>query len=181
MPNLFYCAKTPTSDEVAYLYRFRYNYYNFSLSRRMKHEKGKLAILLAIATVITGGVIIASQKQNIFSNATQQSKQLSTKEKQLAYLREHEKDMADFVKSLSPKVKSVQFDWESMEVGQVGNGTPQGGGYMLTLRGKVNQNEQTKFMVGFSLNNAASTPKEFGIYEMQPIRIYRDGGWYYYD
>ena len=144
-------------------------------------KKGKLAILLAIATVITGGVIIASQKQNIFSNATQQSKQLSTKEKQMAYLREHEKDMADFVKSLSPKVKSVQFDWESMEVGQVGNGTPQGGGYMLTLRGKVNQNEQTKFMVGFSLNNAASTPKEFGIYEMQPIRIYRDGGWYYYD
>ena len=144
-------------------------------------KKGKLAIFLAIASVLAGGVIIASQKQNIFSDDTQPSMQLSTREKQLAYLREHEKDMADFVKSLSPKVKSVQFDWESMEVGQVGNGTPQGGGYMLTLRGKVNQNEQTKFMVGFSLNNAASTPKEFGIYEMQPIRIYRDGGWYYYD
>lgn len=144
-------------------------------------KKGKLAILLAIATVLAGGMIIASQKQSIFSNDTQSSKQLSAREKQLAYLREHEKDMADFVKSLSPKVKSVQFDWESMEVGQVGNGTPQGGGYMLTLRGKVNQNEQTKFMVGFSLDNANSTPKEFGIYEMQPIRIYRDGGWYYYD
>lgn len=126
-------------------------------------------------------MIIASQKQSIFSNDTQSSKQLSAREKQLAYLREHEKDMADFVKSLSPKVKSVQFDWESMEVGQVGNGTPQGGGYMLTLRGKVNQNEQTKFMIGFSLDNATSIPKEFGIYEMQPIRIYRDGGWYYYD
>ena len=144
-------------------------------------KKGKLAILLAIATVLAGGMIIASQKQSIFSNDTQSSKQLSAREKQLAYLREYEKDMADFVKSLSPKVKSVQFDWESMEVGQVGNGTPQGGGYMLTLRGKVNQNEQTKFMVGFSLDNANSTPKEFGIYEMQPIRIYRDGGWYYYD
>lgn len=144
-------------------------------------KKGKLAILLTTAAVIAGGVIIASQKQNIFSNAAQQSKQLSIKEKQLAYLKENEKDMADFVKSLSPKVKSVQFDWESMKVGQVGNGTPQGGGYMLTLRGKVNQNEQTKFMVGFSLDNATSTPKEFGIYEMQPIRIYRDGGWYYYD
>ena len=144
-------------------------------------KKGKLAILLTTAAVIAGGVIIASQKQNIFSNAAQQSKQLSIKEKQLAYLKENEKDMADFVKSLSPKVESVQFDWESMEVGQVGNGTPQGGGYMLTLRGKVNQNEQTKFMVGFSLDNATSTPKEFGIYEMQPIRIYRDGGWYYYD
>lgn len=144
-------------------------------------KKGKLAIFLAIAAVITGGVIIATQKQNIFSNATQQSNQLSIKEKQLDYLKEHEKDMADFVKSLSPKVESVQFDWESMEVGQVGNGTPQDGGYMLTLRGKVNQNEQTKFMVGFSLDNATSTPKEFGIYEMQPIRIHRDGGWYYYD
>ena len=144
-------------------------------------KKGKLAILLTTAAVIAGDVIIASQKQSIFSNDTQSSKQLSAREKQLAYLREHEKDMADFVKSLSPKVKSVQFDWESMEVGQVSNGTPQGGGYMLTLRGKVNQNEQTKFMVGFSIDNATSTPKEFGIYEMQPIRIFSDGGWYYYD
>ena len=144
-------------------------------------KKGKLAILLATTAVIAGGVIITSQKQNIFSNAPQQRKQLSVKEKQLVYLKEHGKEMADFVKSLSPKVESVPFDWESMEVGQVGNGTPQGGGYMLTLRGKVNQNEQTKFMVGFSLDNATSTPKEFGIYEMQPIRIYRDGGWYYYD
>ena len=86
------------------------------------------------------------------------------------------------MKSLSPKVKSVQFDWESMEVSLVGNGTPQGGGYMLTLRGKVNNNDKTKFMIGLSLDNDAnSIPKELGIYEMQPIRIYRDGGWYYYD
>ena len=144
-------------------------------------KKGKLVILLAITSVLAGGVIIASQKQNIFSKDTKPSKQLSAREKQLAYLKEHEKDMTDFVKSMSPKVDSVQFDWDSMEVGQVGNGTPQGGGYMLTLRGKVNQNDQTKFMVGFSLDNVNSTPKEFGIYEMQPVRIYRDGGWYYYD
>ena len=144
-------------------------------------KKGKLAILLAIVSVIAGGVIIVNQKKNMSTNDAQPSKQLSIKEKQLAYLKEHEKDMADFVKSLSPKVKSVQFDWESMEVGQVGNGTPQGGGYMLTLRGKMNKNDQTKFMLGFSLDNANSIPKELGIYEMQPIRIYRDGGWYYYD
>lgn len=144
-------------------------------------KKGKLVILLAITSVIAGGVILTYQKNNISTNGAQPSKQLSAREKQLAYLREHEKDMADFVKSLSPKVDSVQFDWDSMEVGQVGNGTPQGGGYMLTLRGKVNQNDQTKFMVGFSLDNANSIPKEFEIYEMQPIRIYRDGGWYYYD
>ena len=79
-------------------------------------------------------------------------------------------------------VQNKSLFTESMEVSQVGNGTPQGGGYMLTLRGKVNNNDKTKFMIGLSLDNDAnSIPKELGIYEMQPIRIYRDGGWYYYD
>lgn len=145
-------------------------------------KKRKLVIFLAVTSVLVGGTMMSIQKQHIFSGDAQHHNQLSTKEKQLTYLKDHEKDMADFVKSLSPKVDSVQFNWDSMEVGQIGNGTPQGGGYMLTLRGKVNHNDKTKFMVGFSLgSNANGIPKEFGIYEMQPIRIYRDGGWYYYD
>ena len=138
--------------------------------------KKRTLLWLVIALVVFGGGAWMAQKTNLFGGIT-----LSPRAKQLAYLKEHEEEMANFIKSRNPKVESVQFDWESMEVGQVSNGTPQGGGYMLTLRGKVNQNEQTKFMVGFSIDNATSTPKEFGIYEMQPIRIYRDGGWYYYD
>ena len=135
--------------------------------------KKRTLLCLVLALVVFGGGAWMAKEANLF---------LSPRAKQLAYLKEHEEDMADFVKALSPKVESVQFNWDSMEVGQVGNGTPQGGGYMLTLRGKVNNNDKTKFMVGFSLdNNANSIPKEFGIYEMQPIRIYRDGGWYYYD
>ena len=135
--------------------------------------KKRTLLCLVLALVVFGGGAWMAQKTNLF---------LSPRAKQLAYLKEHEEDMADFVKSLSPKVESVQFDWDSMEVGQVGNGTPQGGGYMLTLRGKVNNNDKTEFTVGFSLNNDRnSTPREFGIYEMQPIRIYRDGVWYYYD
>ena len=54
-------------------------------------KKGKLAFPLAITSVLAGGVIIASQKQNIFSNDTHPSKQLSAREKQLAYLKEHKK------------------------------------------------------------------------------------------
>ena len=135
--------------------------------------KKRTLLWLVLALVVLGGGAWMAQKSNLF---------LSPRAKQLAYLKEHEEDIADFVKSLSPKVESVQFDWDSMEVGQVGNGTPQGGGYMLTLRGKVNNNDKTEFTVGFSLNNDRnSTPREFGIYEMQPIRIYRDGVWYYYD
>ena len=135
--------------------------------------KKRTLLCLVLALVVFGGGAWMAKETNLF---------LRPRAKQLAYLKEHEEDMADFVKALSPKVESVQFNWDSMEVGQVGNGTPQGGGYMLTLRGKVNNNDKTKFMVGFSLDNDANgIPKEFGIYEMQPIRIYRDGGWYYYD
>ena len=135
--------------------------------------KKRTLLCLVLALVVFGGGAWMAKETNLF---------LSPRAKQLAYLKEHEEDVADFVKALSPKVESVQFNWDSMEVGQVGNGTPQGGGYMLTLRGKVNNNDKTKFMVGFSLDNDANgIPKEFGIYEMQPIRIYRDGVWYYYD
>ena len=145
-------------------------------------KKGKLVILLAIASVLAGGVIIASQKQNIFSNDTQPSKQLSAREKQLAYLKKHEKDMTDFIKSRNPKVESVQFDWDSMEVGEIGNGTPQGGGYMLTLDGRINNNKDTKFTLGIPLKRDSNeVPEELVIYEMQPIRILRDGGWFLYD
>ena len=139
--------------------------------------KKRTLLWLVLALVVFGGGAWMAQKTNLFGGVF-----LSPRAKQLAYLKEHEEDMADFVKALSPKVESVQFDWDSMKVGQVGNGTPQGGGYMLTLRGKVNNNDKTEFTVGFSLNNDRnSTPREFGIYEMQHIRIYREGVWYYYD
>ena len=36
-------------------------------------KKGKLAFLLAMTSVLAGGMIIASQKQNICSNDTQPS------------------------------------------------------------------------------------------------------------
>ena len=139
--------------------------------------KKRTLVWLILALVIFGGGAWMAQETNLFGGIT-----LSPRAKQLAYLKKHEEEIKEFVKSQNPKIESVQMDWNSLTVEQIGNGTPQGGGYMLTLRGKVNNNDKTKFMVGFSLdNNANSIPKEFGIYEMQPIRIYRDGGWYYYD
>ena len=139
--------------------------------------KKRTFLWLVLALGVVGGGAWMTQETNLFGGIT-----LSPRAKQLAYLKEHEEDMADFVKSLSPKVESVQFDWDSMKVGQVGNGTPQGGGYMLTLRGKVNNNDKTEFMVGFSLNNDRnSTPREFGIYEMQPIRILKGNLWDLYE
>mgnify|MGYP000953263111 FL=1 len=101
-------------------------------------KKGKLAILLATTAVIAGGVIITSQKQNIFSNAPQQRKQLSAKEKQLAYLKEHDNEIKEFVKSQNPKIESVQIDWDQTRWEDIGNGTPQGAGKVVSIFGGFN-------------------------------------------
>ena len=138
--------------------------------------KKRTLLWLILALVVFGGAWMA-QETNLFGGII-----LSPRAKQLAYLKEHEEDMADFVKSLSPKVESVQFDWDSIKVGQVGNGTPQGGGYMMTVDGRINNNKDTQFTLGIPLKrNLNEVPEELVIYEMQPIRILRDGGWFLYE
>lgn len=135
--------------------------------------KKRTLILLVLSIVVFGGGAWMAQENNLF---------LSPRAKQLAYLKEHEAEMANFIKSRNPKVESVQFDWDSMEVGQIGNGTPQGGGYMLTFKGRINNIKESSFTLGFPLdNNRYSLPNLERISEMQPIRILRDGGWFIYE
>ena len=129
--------------------------------------KKRTLLWLVLALVVFGGGAWMAQETNLFGGIT-----LSPRAKQLAYLKEHEEDMADFVKALSPKVESVQFDWDS----------PQGGGYIITLDGRINNNKDTEFTLGIPLKrNSNEVPEELVIYEMQPIRILRDGGWFLYD
>ena len=139
--------------------------------------KKRTLLWLVSALVVFGGGAWMAQETNLFGGVF-----LSPRAKQLAYLKEHEEEMADFVKSLSPKVESVQFDWDSMKVEVIGNGTPQGGGYIITLDGRINNNKDTEFTLGIPLKrNSNEVPEELVIYEMQPIRILRDGGWFLYD
>ena len=120
----------------------------------------------------------------MFTDRTKQEKkeEQDPHEKQLAYLKKHEEEFTDFVKALNPKVESVQFYWGSMKVEDIGNGTPQGGGYILTLDGRINNNKDTEFTLGIPLNyDSNEVPDKLVIYEMQPIRILRDGGWFLYE
>ena len=135
--------------------------------------KKRTLLCLVLSLVVFGGGAWMAKEANLF---------LSPRAKQLAYLKEHEEEMANFIKSRNPKVESVQFDWDSMEVGQIGNGTPQGGGYMLTFKGRINNIKESSFTLGFPLdNNRYSLPNLERISEMQPIRILRDGGWFIYE
>ena len=139
--------------------------------------KKRTLLWLVLALVVFGGGAWMAQETNLFGGVF-----LSPRAKQLAYLKEHEEEMANFIKSRNPKVESVQFDWDSMEVGQIGNGTPQGGGYMLTFKGRINNIKESSFTLGFPLdNNMYSLPNLERISEMQPIRILRDGGWFIYE
>ena len=49
------------------------------------------------------------------------SKTMTQKEKQLAYLKEHEQEIVDFVKSQNSKVESVQIDWNDVRWSQGGH------------------------------------------------------------
>ena len=139
--------------------------------------KRRTLVWLVIALVVFGGGAWMAQKTNLFGGIT-----LSPRAKQLAYLKEHEEEMANFVKSWNSKVESVQFDWDSMEVGQVGNGTPQGGGYMMTVNGRINNNKDTKFTLGFPLKrNVNEIPEKLVIMQMQPIRILKGNLWDLYE
>ncbi|MBX9098057.1 hypothetical protein [Streptococcus gordonii] len=100
-------------------------------------KKRKMLILAIASTLIIGGTIVAVKNKDLFGGIPQQKYQ-STEEKQLAYLKEHEEEIKEFVKSQNPKIKSVQIDWEQTRWEDIGNGTPQGGGEVVSIFGEFN-------------------------------------------
>ena len=140
----------------------------------------KLIALMLIFTIIGGCSVKqkahTKQAQTATSSTTKEDKE-AIKQKQLTYLREHEQKIVDFVKAQNPKVESVQIDWDSKQIEESGNGTPQGGGYNLSISGKINQLENTKFSVDFYLEDQNSIPtiKKMGM--LHDIYIEGNGGW----
>ena len=140
--------------------------------------KKRTLLWLILALVVFGGGAWMAQEINVSGEIVDPS----PKGKWLAYLKKHEEEMANFIKSRNPKVESVQFNWDSMEIGQIGNGTPQGGGYMMTVNGRINNNKDTKFTLGFPLKrNVNEIPEKLVIMQMQPIRILKGNLWDLYE
>ncbi|MFS9298720.1 hypothetical protein [Streptococcus oralis] len=101
-----------------------------------------------LALVVFGGGAWMAQKTNLFGGIT-----LSPRAKQLAYLKEHEEEIKEFVKSLNPKVESVQIDWDETKWEKVGNGTPQGGGNVVIVGGGFNSIEGSTWQVIFEIED----------------------------
>lgn len=139
--------------------------------------KKKLAIIGTIALLGVGGFTVFSlnnpdwRANTIFATA---------KDKQLAWLKEHEKEIVSWIKSRHPKITSVDFDWNTYRVGAISNGV-QIVGYNLSVKGTFNDNPDTALFIDFSLETKDSIPEMVNIRMNQPPRIKRGKGFYIYE
>ena len=133
---------------------------------------GSALLLLTVGGVSALNVINPSWRENtIFATA---------RDKQLAWLKEHEEEIAKWMRSVYPKVESVQFNWDSLTVGPVSNGVSING-YNLSIKGEFNNNSDTILIVDFKLEQQDSIPNMSNIRMNHPPRIKRDGGIYIYE
>ena len=104
----------------------------------------------------------------------------STKDKHLAWIKEHEEEIVAWIRSRYPKITTVNFDWNTYRVGAISNGV-QTVGYNLSVKGKFNDNPDTALFIDFSLETADSIPEMVNIRMNQPPRIKRGNGFYIFD
>lgn len=88
------------------------------------------------------------QAQTVTSSSTKEDKR-AIKQKQLAYLKEHEQEIVDFVKAQNPKVESVQIDWDETQMSDGGLTTPE---YYMNVFGRINHIENSGWGVDIPMN-----------------------------
>ena len=116
----------------------------------MKKRTKIMTVVISLA-LIGGGIMLNNNYKtngNLFDFT-------SREDRQLAYLKEHEQEIIDFVKSLNPKVESVQIDWDETFWGK-------GGGmfettYYIRVFGQFNNIENSSWGVIVFYDNEDGT------------------------
>ena len=133
---------------------------------------GSTLLVLALGGVTALNVVNPSWRENtIFATA---------RDKQLAWLKEHEKQIVSWIQSRHPKITTVNFDWNTYRVGAISNGV-QIVGYNLSVKGTFNDNPDTALFIDFSLETKDSIPEMVNIRMNQPPRIKKGNGFYIFD
>ena len=139
--------------------------------------KKKLAIIGTIALLGVGGFTMFNlnnpdwRANTIFATA---------RDKQLAWLKEHEEEIVKWMRSVYPKVESVQFNWDSLTVGPVSNGVSING-YNLSVEGTFNEIPETVIWVDFLMPGKGDIPQMSQIRMNQRPGIKRGGIMYDYE
>ena len=122
-----------------------------------KHTK---IILLTVPSIVAlfsiEGCTIKSKEQTkqvpiATSSSTKEDIEV-IKQKQLAYLKDHEQEMTAYVKAHNANITQVSYDWDSIKTVVGGNGTPQGGDETLLVFGYANGSDLTNFSLNFTLD-----------------------------
>ncbi|EGF21020.1 lipoprotein [Streptococcus sanguinis SK1058] len=132
----------------------------------MKKSKiATLSIVVITATLVIGGTIMTVQNKSLFTDGTKQEKKKEPDphEKQLAYLKKHEEEIKEFVKSQNSKIESVQIDWNQTRWEDVGNGTPQGGGEVVSIFGEFNNLKDSDWNVLIEIKDGKVDLESMGI------------------
>ncbi|MCY7021798.1 hypothetical protein [Streptococcus sanguinis] len=125
-----------------------------------KRTKIILATVVSIvALVSTGGCVMTQKESNKQDKKVASSKKTikddkeAIKRKQLAYLKEHEQEIIDYVKAQSPKVETVQIDWEQTQWSDGGLTNPE---YYINVFGRINNIEESGWGVDIPINDDKS-------------------------
>ena len=127
-----------------------------------KHTK---IILLTVTSIVAlfsiEGCIIKLKEQTkqvpIATFSTFKEDKKAIKQKQLAYLKEHEQEIVDFVKTQSPKIESVQIDWNQTQWSDGGLTIPE---YYINVFGGVNNIEDSGWGIDIPINDDMSIDME---------------------
>ena len=140
--------------------------------------KKKTAITASVLLLLTVGGVTAL---NVINPSLRENTIFATaKDKQLAWLKEHEKEIVSWIQSRHPKITTVNFDWNTYRVGAISNGV-QIVGYNLSVKGTFNDNPDTALFIDFSLETKDSIPEMVNIRMNQPPRIKKGNGFYIFD
>ena len=124
----------------------------------MKHTK---IILLTVTSMVAlfsiEGCTIKSkgqtkQAQTVTSTTTKEDKE-TIKQKQLAFLKEHEQEIVDLVKAQNSKVESVQIDWDQIQWSDGGITTPE---YYINVLGGINHIDDSGWGIDIPINDDQS-------------------------
>ena len=114
-------------------------------------------LMIALAFISTLGCLVGcvkqerenSRQEKIVASSSIKEDTEGIKQKQLAYLKEHEQEIVDFIKTQSPKVESVQIDWDHTQWGDGGLTTPE---YYMSVYGRINHIEESGWGVDIPIN-----------------------------
>lgn len=123
-----------------------------------KHTK---IILLTVTSIVAlfsiEGCTIKPKEQTkqaktVTSSSTKEDKR-AIKQKQLAYLKEHEQEIVDFVKAQNSNVDSVQIDWDQTQWSDGGLTTPK---YYINVFGGINHIDDSGWGIDIPINGDQS-------------------------